>query len=171
MTCTPRCAIISGGPGATRGNVPLVFDEVLIAVEKAVESLPRPPVRRAPRIARATDPAGQPANLAQSAIGAVPELARALTVALAYEEGADDLQALLSELPLVGKELEEARKLWRRSEAGRPGPDRVVAWLRGVRSFVTVVGSGRSLPGPDRGTRDSTFGDDIGRGPDRAVQG
>ena len=115
------------------GERPPVFDEVLTAVEQAVESLPRP-----------TDQAGAPesiarrtllANLQTWRVGdrAVPELARSLTVALAYEEGTDDLQALLSELPLAGKDLEEARKLWRRSEAGRPEHGRVIAWLRRVR--------------------------------------
>ena len=112
---------------------PPVFDEVLATVEQAVASLPPPTDREgiSDSLVRRT----LLANLQTWRDGdrAVPELARSLTVALAYEDGTDDLQSLLSELPLAGKSVEDARKLWRKSEADRPDHGRVVAWLRGVR--------------------------------------
>jgi tetratricopeptide (TPR) repeat protein len=121
---------------------PRVFDEVLSAVEQAVDSLPQP-----------AGEFGAPETLARRALLAnlqswrlgdrsLPELARSLTVAVAYAGGTDDLEALLSELPFAGRDLEDARKLWRPTAAGRPERGPVIGWLRSVRD--------RSAPWSDR---------------------
>jgi Flp pilus assembly protein TadD len=106
---------------------PAVFEETLAALEQALAELPR-----------LSDEDGRSAGLARTVLecnlkswrladAAVPVLARSLAVALAYAEGVEDFQSLLSELPLAGARLAEARKLWK-----KPQPPGVIRWLRGV---------------------------------------
>jgi tetratricopeptide (TPR) repeat protein len=109
---------------------PAVFDDVLTAVEGAIEAIPQ-----------ASTGDGSPEVIAHRTLQlnlrawregdrTVPELARLLTVAMAYGEGAEDVQALLRELPLAPRELSEARKLWKKS--GELSHQATIAWLRGT---------------------------------------
>jgi tetratricopeptide (TPR) repeat protein len=108
---------------------PTIFDDVLAAIERAIESLPP-----------AVGEEGTPEVIARRTLQlnlqswrdgdrAVVDLARFLAIALAYEEGVEDVQSLLKELPLAQKELSEAKKLWKKPEASSDRK-KVIAWLR-----------------------------------------
>jgi tetratricopeptide (TPR) repeat protein len=112
---------------------PGVFDEVLHDIERAIEAPPPPSGEEGcpEAIARRT----LQLNLQTWREGdrAVPDLARLLAMVMAYDEGMEDVQALLKELPLEGRNLSDARKLWKNPKEAGPDQKRVVAWLRGIR--------------------------------------
>ncbi len=137
-----RYALLSGGDlhGTVRqylrrhwrdeGNRPVIFDDVLRTVERAIEALPSLSDRAendesaARRVLRMNVQAWRQGD------DSVPVIARALAVALAYDQGNEDLVALVKELPLAGEKFRIARKIWQRPGGGSAEENEVVAWLR-----------------------------------------
>jgi len=113
-------------------NRPELFDEVLESVERAIESLP--PMSDAAETDESAARRSMRMNILawRSGDGSVPEIARALAIAMANERGTEDLAALLKELPLKAKNLQQIRGIWKALEGASPDKDGVVVWLRSV---------------------------------------
>ncbi len=112
-------------------NRPALFDDVFDAVEQAIQALP--PVSEEEGNPEAIARRTMQLNLSAWRDGdrAVPELARLLVVVMAHDEGIEDVEALLRDLPLAASKLTEARKLWK-TAGEAPERKRTIAWLRGL---------------------------------------
>jgi tetratricopeptide (TPR) repeat protein len=111
---------------------PALFDQELDAVGRAIEALP--PLFDEETSPEAISRRTLQLNLRTWRVGdrAVVDLAPALAVAMAYEVGIEEIQALLRELPLTGNRLSTARKVWKKPEGEWPSEQKAIAWLRRV---------------------------------------
>ncbi|MBX3669702.1 MAG: tetratricopeptide repeat protein [Rhodocyclaceae bacterium] len=108
---------------------PGCFDAVLASLQRACAEQPAP-------AAADRDAAARQAALALNLRAwvedeaVVPDIARALSLAYAYETDAAPLEALLRELPLAGAHWAATRRLWQTGDGGRPQDADIAQWLR-----------------------------------------